>query len=73
MQDECDEIYPAVLVNSIYGSYAERKLHEADTPFVAKMYGPQKQNKNGEYKVLYTAKFHKMVRIALRSTASHLK
>ena len=49
MQDECDEIYPAVLVNSFQGSRTRKRLEDVNTPFVAIMYGPPGQNNNGAY------------------------
>ena len=48
MQDECDEIYSAVLINTMQGNAAGRQLNEADTPFLGIMYGPERKVKNGK-------------------------
>ena len=55
MQDECDEIYPAVLVNSFQGSRTRKRLEDVNTPFVAIMYGPPRQNNNGAYTAKLTS------------------
>ena len=49
MQDGCDEIYPAILVNILHDQEANRELYDKSTPFFGKLYGPQIQiqEKNG--------------------------
>ena len=59
MQDECDEIYSAVLHNTMQGIAARRQLNEADTTFMTVIHGPQRQVKNSKYNlVLYTNSIH---------------
>ena len=45
MQEECKEIYPAVLVNSLWGQEAKRQWNNINNPFAGKVYGPQLQDK----------------------------
>ena len=46
MQDDCDEIYPAMLVNTMSG----QAVYDLDlnTAFESIVYGPRAQNQNGE-------------------------
>ena len=48
MQDGCDDIYPAVLTNIIYGRQARRQLDNIESPFLWRMYGPLSQDRNGK-------------------------
>ena len=48
MQDDCDEIYPAVLVSTKQGPYAYESMTDVDTPFETIVYGPAAQNQNGK-------------------------
>ena len=41
MQDGCEEIYPAILSNTMKGNEALGQLNNAGGPFVWKMYGPK--------------------------------
>ena len=54
MQEECEEIYPAVLHNIMHGSAAERELNNGDTPFLAELFGPSATNKHsGKYNMMF--------------------
>ena len=45
MQDDCEEIYPAVLVNAKQGEFAYRRMREINSPFLTNVFGPiQPQN-----------------------------
>ena len=48
MQDECDEIYPAVLSNVLRGQDAYDCLENTNTPFLSKAYGPAVQYQDGK-------------------------
>ena len=48
MQEECDEIYPAVLVNTMRGQRVYSYLDDINTPFLTTLYGPPPQDQNGE-------------------------
>ena len=47
MQDGCEEIYPAVLRNTVHGNEAYIKPRDLITPFVGRFYGPRSQGQNG--------------------------
>ena len=53
MQDGCEEIYPAILSNTLKGNEALGQLNNAGGPFVWKMYGPKSQNKNGKWNIVF--------------------
>ena len=48
MKDECDEIYAAMLVNTIGGQAAYNLLNNADGTFVGRIIGPKSEDKNGK-------------------------
>ena len=48
MQTDCDEIYPAILVDTYYGNDAERRFRQDISPFRGIILGPQPQDKNGK-------------------------
>ena len=48
MQDDCDEIYPAVLVNILRGQQAYNSIDDLNTPFQTKIYGPPPPDQNGK-------------------------
>ena len=48
MQDECDEIYPAVLINILHGRNADMQMHYVHSPFLGKFYGPHIQVNRSE-------------------------
>ena len=48
MQQDCDEIYPAVLVNTVRGQAVYDILEDINGPFQAKLYGPLAEEQNGE-------------------------
>ena len=49
MQDGCQEIYGAVLHNTMQGSEARSKSRDLNSPFLARFYGPQSQGQNCKY------------------------
>ena len=53
MQEDCDEIYPAVLVNIMKGQEAYNNLRNQNTIFQTKTYGPIPQDQNGNMLLLY--------------------
>ena len=53
MQDECGEIYSAVLHNTIHGYAAERQLNEANTVFLGMIFGPESQDENGKENTVF--------------------
>ena len=53
MQDECGEIYSAVLHNTIHGYAAERQLNEANTVFLGMIFGPESQDENGKENIVF--------------------
>ena len=53
MQDDCGDIYPAVLVNILRGQEAYNALDDTDTPFETKIYGPTRKMVNRTYTHLY--------------------
>ena len=53
MQDECDEIYSAVLRNTMHGNAAERQLNMANPPFLGMIFGPESQDENGKESIVF--------------------
>ena len=53
MQDECDEIYSAVLRNTVHAYAAERQLNEANTVFLGMIFGPESQDENGKENIVF--------------------
>ena len=48
MQEDCDEIYPAVLVNIVRDQEAYDIMNNPNSPFLARFYGPAPQDQNGK-------------------------
>ena len=48
MQEDCDEIYPAVLVNIVRDQEAYDIMNNQNSPFLARFYGPAQQDQNGK-------------------------
>ena len=46
LQEDCDEIYAAILVNTIRGEAAYRQIEISDGTFVGRIFGP-KLEENG--------------------------
>ena len=55
IQEDCDEIYPAVLVNTVNGRRAYNLKNSGDitTRFLIQAFGPRSRDQNGKYSILF--------------------
>ena len=60
MQEDCEEIYPAVLYNIMYGDRVRREISNMDTPVCAQFYGPETHHHDGKLNMIFLVMLQKL-------------